>query len=202
MKPPIIKIDVVFQTNGAHGAILDQARLSPPLLCSFFFTSLLFFFYDRLLLPTVAAYERLFLAFTWLLKDVKFILCHGFSGRKLLFRFLPPNLLSISFSVSSCCPFLLTSILSFPHITLCVSLSYQYQPPPASHLHTSLYFTFYFLSLFHHFLLGKERKKSSSLVCHHLQHSASLSVEETFKVAPHSLGYKSRSLEVSFKILS
>lgn len=56
-----------------------------------------------LLLPFTAAHERLFLELTWLFKDVKFTLCHGFWGRKLLVCFLPPNLLFISFSVSSCC---------------------------------------------------------------------------------------------------
>lgn len=74
------------------------------------FSSLLpiFFFFESSLslllpLPFTAAHERLFLELTWLFKDVKFTLCHGFWGRKLLVCFLPPNLLFISFSVSSCC---------------------------------------------------------------------------------------------------
>lgn len=74
----------------------------------FFSLLFIFFFFVSslsllLLLPFTAAHERLFLELTWLFKDVKFTLCHGFWGRKLLVCFLPPNLLFISFSVSSCC---------------------------------------------------------------------------------------------------
>lgn len=196
MKLFLIKIDVVFQTNPAHKSPRARARLSSPqsagvvffLFFHFspFFTSSLSFL---LPLPSTAAPERLFLELTWLFKDVQFILCHGFSGRKLLFCFLPPNLLFISFSVSSCCLSKARSLSPTHFLFLvhpCVSLSpLQSHLPP--HLHTYVLIPpFLFLSFFYRFLLGKER--SFSLSCHHLQHSSSLS-EGTFKAENHSLGY-------------
>lgn len=72
--------------------------------------------------------------------------CVGFSGRKLLFCFLPPNLLFISFSASSCCLSKAHSLSPTHFLFLiypCVSLSpLQSHHPP--HLHTSLDFTFFF----------------------------------------------------------
>lgn len=194
-KPSLIKIDVGSQTKRAHETASRGRLSSPKSERAVFFPSLHFFVSSLsllLLLPFTAAHERLFLELTWLFKDVKFTLCHGFWGRKLLVCFLPPNLLFISFSVSSCCLSKALSLSPTHFLFLiypCVSPSpLQSDLPP--HTYTLLLIPpSLFLSLFYLFLLGKERNQSFSLLCHHLRHSASLRVEKAFKVAPHSLGY-------------
>lgn len=136
------------------------ARLSSPVCWSggvffhfspFFTTGLSFL----LPLPSTAPLERLFLELTWLFKDVKFILCHGFSGRKLLFCFLPPNLLFASFSVSSCCLSKACSLSPTHFFSSSTSRSFHYSHT-SLHTYTLLLISLSFLSVFYHFLLGKK----------------------------------------------
>lgn len=193
-KPSLIKIDVGSQTKRAHETAIRGRLSSPKSERAVFFTSLHFFVSSLSLLlplPFTAAHERLFLELTWLFKDVKFTLCHGFWGRKLLVCFLPPNLLFISFSVSSCCLSKALSLSPTHFLFLiypCVSPSpLQSDLPP--HTYTLLLFPpslFCLCSTFSYW----EKKKGTNLsvcsviICDFLL----LCVEKAFKVAPHSLG--------------
>lgn len=147
------------------------------LKCCFFFSHFSPFFTTSLSfllpLPSTAAPERLFLELTWLFKDVKFILCHEFSGRKLLFCFSPltsssfPSLYPLVASQKPVSSHQHTFFFSYTPASLSLSLSYHYN-------HTSLHtYTLLlippslFLTLLYHFWLGKRGEKifQSVIIC-------------------------------------